>query len=97
MNIIFLVLGFLHGVRSELTSNVSETVVGSIFTIGTLLLCSFAFLLMTSEDGTHSGFRNVVSKFTSQTVQKPQNQKSNISLAHLVENMEKNFWYIDFK
>ena len=31
---------------------------------------------ITSEDGTHSGFRNVVSKFTSHTVQKPQNQKT---------------------
>jgi hypothetical protein len=30
---------------------------------------------MTSQDGTHSGFRNVVGKFTSHTVQKPQNEK----------------------
>ena len=30
---------------------------------------------MTSQDGAHSGFRNVVSKFTSHTVQKPRNQK----------------------
>ena len=34
------------------------------------------FLLMTSEGGSHSGSRNVVGKFTSHTVQKPQNQKS---------------------
>jgi hypothetical protein len=38
--------------------------------------CSFTFWLMTSEDGTHSGSHNVVGKFTSHTVQKPQNQKS---------------------
>jgi hypothetical protein len=30
---------------------------------------------MASENGTHSGFRNVTGKFTSNTVQKPQNQK----------------------
>jgi hypothetical protein len=30
---------------------------------------------MTNEDGTHSGFRNVVRNFTLHTVQKPQNQK----------------------
>ena len=29
-----------------------------------------------NEDGTHSGFRNVVDKFTSHTVQKPVNQKT---------------------
>jgi hypothetical protein len=34
------------------------------------------FWLMTSEDGSHSGSRNVVGKFTSHTVQKLQNQKS---------------------
>ena len=31
---------------------------------------------MTIEDGTHSGSRNVVKKFTPYTVQNPQNQKS---------------------
>ena len=31
---------------------------------------------VTIEDGTHSGFRNVVGKLTLHTVQKPQNQKS---------------------
>jgi hypothetical protein len=46
----FWFLGFLHGLRGEFTEDVSETVVGPILT---------AFLLMTSEDGTHSGFRNV--------------------------------------
>jgi hypothetical protein len=30
---------------------------------------------MTIEDGTHNGFRNVVRKFTSYTVQEPQSQK----------------------
>jgi hypothetical protein len=35
---------------------------------------------MTNEDGTHSGFRNVVDKFTSHTVQKPQNQKKKTTL-----------------
>jgi hypothetical protein len=30
----------------------------------------------TIEDGTHSGSRNVVKKFTLNTVQNPQNQKS---------------------
>jgi hypothetical protein len=50
----FLVLGFLHGVRSKFTE----------------------FLLtIDSKDSTHSCFRNVVSKFTSKTVQEPQNQK----------------------
>ena len=33
---------------------------------------------MTSEDGTYNGFRNVVSKFTSHTAQKLQNQKNKI-------------------
>ena len=32
---------------------------------------------MTSENGTRSGFRNVVGKFASHTVQKPQNNKKN--------------------
>jgi hypothetical protein len=32
--------------------------------------------LMTTEDGTHRGFRKVVSKFTSRTKQKPQNRKT---------------------
>jgi hypothetical protein len=31
---------------------------------------------MTIEDGTHSGSRNVVEKFTLNTVQYPQNEKS---------------------
>jgi hypothetical protein len=31
---------------------------------------------MTIEDGTHSGSRNVIEKFTSHTLQNPQNQKS---------------------
>jgi hypothetical protein len=30
---------------------------------------------MTSEDGTHSGYRNVVGKFTSHIMQKPQKKK----------------------
>ena len=34
---------------------------------------------MTSKDGTHSGLRNVVSKFTSHTAQKLQNQKRHYS------------------
>jgi hypothetical protein len=55
-------VGFLHGVRGKFPEDVSETLV--------------MFRLMTSEDGTHNGSQNVVSKFTSQTVQKPQNQKS---------------------
>ena len=43
------------------------------------------FLFMTSVDETHSGFRNVVGKLTSHTVQKPQNQKvkSDKNKAHL--------------
>ena len=32
MNIFFLVLGFLHGVRGEFTNDVSATAVGPIFT-----------------------------------------------------------------
>jgi hypothetical protein len=36
------------------------------------------FLLMTSEVGTHSDLRNVVGKFTSHTVQKPQSPKQNL-------------------
>jgi hypothetical protein len=61
MNIyIFLIWGFLHGVRSEFTDNVSETAVGPIFT-GHELECKW---LIASEDGTHIGFRNVVSKFS---------------------------------
>jgi hypothetical protein len=35
---------------------------------------------MNSEDGTHSGFRNVVGKFTSHNVQKLQSQKNSIVL-----------------
>jgi hypothetical protein len=31
---------------------------------------------MTSEEGIHSGLQNVVSKFTSHTVQTPQNQNT---------------------
>ena len=34
---------------------------------------------MTSEDGTHSSFQNVVSKFTLHSVQKPQNQNTEIN------------------
>jgi hypothetical protein len=34
---------------------------------------------MTSEDGTHSGFRTIISKFISHTAQKPQKQKNNTS------------------
>jgi hypothetical protein len=32
MKIVFLILGFLQGVRGEFTDDVSETVVGPIFT-----------------------------------------------------------------
>jgi hypothetical protein len=32
MNIVFLVLGSLHGVQGEFTDDVSETAVGPIFT-----------------------------------------------------------------
>jgi hypothetical protein len=56
----FLDLGLFHGVRSGFTKDASESAVGPI-------------LLMTNKDGTHNGFRNFVSKFTSHTVQKPQN------------------------
>jgi hypothetical protein len=37
-------------------------------------------LVMTSEDGTHSGFQNVISKFTLHTTQSRQNQKNNIHI-----------------
>jgi hypothetical protein len=43
-----------------------------------LLRCSFTLWLMTSQNGTHSGSRNVVGKFTLHTVQNPQNQKSRL-------------------
>ena len=39
------------------------------------LITNWKRQLMTSKDGTHSGFRNVVGKFVSHTVQKPHNQK----------------------
>ena len=58
----------MYDVQGEFTDGVSETAVGPIFT--------FAFLLITSEDGPHSGFRNIVGKFTSHIVQKPPNQKT---------------------
>jgi hypothetical protein len=41
-----------------------------------VLVWLFLFLLMTSDDGTHSSFRNVVGKFTSHTVHKPRSQKT---------------------
>jgi hypothetical protein len=68
----FLVLGFLRGVRGKFTDKVSETAVGPFFT-GHEKECEFAVLLMTSEDGTHSGFRNLVGNFTMLTVQNPKN------------------------
>jgi hypothetical protein len=37
---------------------------------------------MTSADGTHCGFRNVFDKITSHTVQKHQQQKSNIMIGN---------------
>jgi hypothetical protein len=37
------------------------------------------FLLMTSENGIHSSFQNIVGKLISHTVQKPQSQKTFIS------------------
>jgi hypothetical protein len=58
-------------VRHEFADDVSETAVGPIFSGREL---EFSLLLMISEDGTHSGFRNVVGKLMSHTVQKPQNQ-----------------------
>jgi hypothetical protein len=61
-----LVLGFLHGVRGAFTDDVLETAVGP------------SSLGIFSEDGTHSGFYHVVGKFTSHTMQKPQNQKTTI-------------------
>jgi hypothetical protein len=42
----------------------------------------FSFLLMSSEDGTHSGFQNVISKYTSHILQKSQNQKTKKWLLH---------------
>jgi hypothetical protein len=33
---------------------------------------------MTSQDGTHSSFQNVIGKFTLHAVQKPQNQKTTV-------------------
>ena len=77
-------MGFLHGVRGEFTDDVSETAVGPIFTGHELerewaASHSVAHLHPNSwpvKDGTHSDFRNVVSKFTSHTVQQPQNQET---------------------
>ena len=43
---------------------------------------------MTTQDGTHSGFRNAVGKFTSHTVQKPQNEKNNIYFTVKVQYQE---------
>jgi hypothetical protein len=39
------------------------------------LVWLFLFLFITSEDETHSGFRNVVSKFTAHIVKKRESQK----------------------
>lgn len=36
------------------------------------------FIHMTSKDGTHRGFQNVVSKFASHIAQKPKSQKTNL-------------------
>jgi hypothetical protein len=59
----FLVLGFLHVVRSEFPDDASELLVGPIFTI------------FTSEGGTHREFLNVVGKLASHIMQKPENQE----------------------
>jgi hypothetical protein len=49
--------GVLHGVQVNLVDDVSETTVGPIFTGQK---SSEDWGLLTSEDGIHSGFRNVV-------------------------------------
>jgi hypothetical protein len=66
-----LVLGILHGVQGKFPEDVSGAAVGPIFN-GRKLKRK----LITIEEGTHNGSRNVVGKFTLHTVQNPQNQKS---------------------
>jgi hypothetical protein len=64
-----LVLGILHGVQDKFPDDVSGAAVGAIFN-------GHKLLLMTIEDGTHSGTRNLVGIFILHTVQNPQNQES---------------------
>ena len=60
--------GILHDMRSEFTDDVSE------FTVGPT---SMVILIhMTSDDATHSEFRNVFSKLASHIVRNPKNQKT---------------------
>jgi hypothetical protein len=96
----FFSLGFLNGVRGKFTEDVSKTAVGSIFTgheyefilthliPSSLIMNKNTFLLMASEGGTHSGFRNVVGKFSSHTVQRPKTKKQDTSriFLHLSAN-----------
>jgi hypothetical protein len=51
-------------VQGEFTNEILETTVDPIFTGHE------------HKDGTHSSFQNVVGKFTSHAMQKPQNQKT---------------------
>jgi hypothetical protein len=68
-----MLLGFLHDVQSEFTDDVSEFTLGPIFTGNKNKNNQTSRLLLihvTSKDGTHDEFQNVVSKLASHIVQK---------------------------
>jgi hypothetical protein len=71
------VLGILHGVPDKFVDDVLGATVGPNFYVQKLECKRAAALqLMTIEEGTHNGSRNVVGKFILHTVQNPQNQES---------------------
>jgi hypothetical protein len=65
----FAVLGFCTIFKASLLTTFRKSLWGHM-----------TLLVTTSEDGTHSEFRNVVSKFISHIVQKPRNQETKLTL-----------------
>ena len=82
--VVFWSLGFCTMCEPKTTDDVSEITVGPNFT-GHKAARLVILIHMTSEDGTHNYFRNVVRKLASHIVQKP---KNNIHINVKAENEE---------